>query len=207
MLGIGLKHHNISENIIFDIFQLFEYLYTRWKETSLFSFLFLHFSYTWTIFDVPFSVRCDICRFNRAISLLFFPSSFSQPFPVLFSSSHLIVSLESSLRSRISRRNAVVLSSFAPRARDADAVCRTRAFAFSLQVTEHSIEPGRTVPSGTSSAELSCSVLAHTLSSIPPFSPRFLSTSRFSGSYANRERHHTPVPLIPASSHENWKSI
>ena len=134
---------------------------------------------------MPFSVRCDICRFNRAISLLFFPSSFSQPFPVLFSSSHLIVSLESSLRSRISRRNAVVLSSFAPRARDADAVCRTRAFAFSLQVTEHSIEPGRTVPSGTSSAELSCSVLAHTLSSIPPFPPRFLSTSRFSGSYAN----------------------
>jgi hypothetical protein len=34
--------------------------------------------------------------------------------------------------------------SFFPRARDANAVCRTRAFAFSSWVTEHSIEPGRT---------------------------------------------------------------
>lgn len=82
-------------------------------------------------------------------------------------------------------------SSVAPRARDADAVCQTRAFAFSLRVTEHSIEPGRTVPSGRPSLP-AYPFLYSALSS------RFLSTSRFSGSYPNRERHqHTPVPLIP----------
>lgn len=89
-------------------------------------------------------------------------------------------------------------SSFAPRARDADAVCQTRAFAFSLRVTEHSIELGRTVPSGRPSLP-AYPFLYSALSS------QFLSTSRFSGSYPNREPTY-PCPTH-SSSHENWKSI
>lgn len=78
-------------------------------------------------------------------------------------------------------------SSFrAPRdaGRPADAVCLTRAFAFSSRVTEHSIVPIRTTPSGR--PELA-RVLSFSL---------FLSTSRSSGSYPACSR--TPPRHTPA---------
>jgi len=73
-------------------------------------------------FDLPLTLSSIILPFSSLLSL----SHFSQ--------SHGYRSLPS-FPSRLS---------FFPRARDADAVCRTRAFAFSSWVTEHSIEPGRT---------------------------------------------------------------
>lgn len=132
--------------------------------------------FTWIIFRVFLSsTRRGIRRFNRAISSL---PSFISPSAISGCSSVLIwlvLPSEFSLRSRISRHHAAVCrcvlssgaphSSFAPCARDADAVCRTRAFAFSLRVTEHSIEPGWTIPSGRPSLP------AHSVPLFCPFLP------------------------------------
>lgn len=179
--------------------------YSIERNICYFSFSFFHFSYTSTIFRLSLFFCLFIAIFANSIerfSLSLFP--FIPLSTTSSSGSHLTVSLIRNLvplsHFSLSRGRFLFFasrSSFATRARDADAVCRTRTFAFSLRVTEHSIEPGRTVPSGQPSSP-AYPFLYSALSS------RFLSTSRFYGSYPNRERHqHTPVPLFPASSQEN----
>lgn len=135
----------IWEYVVYDIFQLIEYLHARYrKKRLLFSFSFFHCSYTSTTFRTSLFFSAYSAR-HSPDSIEWSSLSFSFRPPV----NYLQFSFD-----RFSRPNpcfplaflAVTrpfsLLRFAPRARDVDAVCRTRAFAFSLRVTEHSIEPG-----------------------------------------------------------------
>lgn len=152
-------------------------------------------------------VRRDIRRFDRASSSLPFlipPSTIFGCSPVLvrpflpsesspFALAFLAITRPFAATSSLFRASR---SSFALRARDADAVCRTRAFAFSLRVTEHSIEPGRTIP--PRSAELTRTPR----SSIPPSPLGFYQP--VDSPVATPIATDVPLaPLIPASSHEN----
>lgn len=135
------------------------------------------------VFILPFFIYLDniprvsfFCLFvatftdsiERSPLSLSLSSSLPQLYPAVSRSSHLTVSVVRILAPlphfSLSRgRFSLLRSSLVPRSHVTPTLFAELVHsAFSLRVTEHSIEPGRTVPSGRPSLP------AHTLSSIPP---------------------------------------
>lgn len=205
----------IREYVVYNIFQLVEYLHARYrKKRLLVSFSFFHYSYTSTMFRTSlffsysgYSARHSPIRKDRMI-FPFFLFSFSSLCQTI-SNSHLTVSLcrifASLLHFWLSRGHFLF---FAPRSsfHPARTWCRCclpnsciRVFLTGHRAFDRTwFEPyppvGRTYP--------------HTLSSIPPCPLDFYQPvdSPVATPIANATN--IPlVPLIPASSHENRKSI